>query len=416
MCDKDTTKSTLNQLVEGLSAQKFLAKLCKELNVDKHIKKLTCAKLLVLIALAQLNQYKGLREISASLNDEKVSKALNLDSIHASTISRRLADLPTEVLETLFVTLKNESIAKMGLNATNALLKRLHLIDSTTISLCLEKYPWADFRKTKSGVKAHLRLRVHSSGVVPDQMIVTPARPADKTQMEALVVTYEKDAINVFDRAYLDYGFFDSYCDNGVLFITRLKDNAIVNVMKELPVNPESAIKKDAIVFIGKNDKRMNRPLRLIETDDTEGNAILILTNVTDLTAVEIADAYRHRWKIELFFKWMKQHLKVKHFYGTSSQAVRNQLYIALITFCVLSKLKEDNGYTGSLLELTRLLLACLHGSYQDFLAKLLRKPARSSRGRRTFKYDLIYEHTYQQVMAGDISFLYDSTYDPIIL
>ena len=415
MQDKDTTKSTLNQFLEELSDQELLKQLCKELGVDKYVKKLTLDKLLALVVLAQLRQYKGLREISSCLNDEEISKAVNLDSIHASTISRRLANVPTEVLETFFLRLRNECMAKIGLNATEALLGRLHLIDSSTISLCVTKYRWAEFRKTKGGIKIHLRIRVHDGGVIPDKMVMTPAKPADRTQMDALVA-YEIDAINVFDRGYLDYKQFDHYCDNQILFVTRLKENAIIEVMTELNVNPESAIKRDAIVFLGKNNKRMKHPLRLIETDDTEGNPIRILTNVTDLAAVELADVYRHRWKIELFFKWIKQHLKVKHFFGTSDQAVENQLYIALLAFCVLIKLQRHSGYTGTLLELTRLLLTCLHDSFSDFLIKLLRKPLRSSRGRRILNHDLIFEHTYEQVMAEDIDFLYDSTYDPIIL
>ena len=415
MQDKDTTKSTLNQFLEELSDQELLKQLCKELGVDKYVKKLTLDKLLTLVVLAQLRQYKGLREISSCLNDEEISKAVNLDSIHASTISRRLANVPTEVLETFFLRLRNECMAKIGLNATEALLGRLHLIDSSTISLCVTKYRWAEFRKTKGGIKIHLRIRVHDGGVIPDKMVMTPAKPADRTQMDALVA-YEIDAINVFDRGYLDYKQFDHYCDNQILFVTRLKENAIIEVMTELNVNPESAIKRDAIVFLGKNNKRMKHPLRLIETEDTEGNPIRIVTNVTDLAAVELADVYRHRWKIELFFKWIKQHLKVKHFFGTSDQAVENQLYIALLTFCVLIKLQRHSGYTGTLLELTRLLLACLHDSFSDFLVKLLRKPLRSSRGRRVLDHVLIFEHTYEQVMVENIDFLYDSTYDPIIL
>lgn len=415
MYDKDTTKSTFNQFLEELSDQELLEQLCKELDVDKYVKKLKLDKLMALIALAQLRQYKGLREISSCLNDEEISKALNLNSIHASTISRRLTSVPTEALEAIFVSLKNECIAQIGLNATTTLLGRLHLIDSTTISLCVTRYRWAEFRKTKGGIKVHLRLRVHDGGVIPDKMVMTPAKPADRTQMDALVVD-EENAINVFDRGYLDYKQFDKYCDQKTSFITRLKGNAIVEVMNELTVNPKSAIKSDAIVFLGQNNKRMEHPLRLIETEDTEGNLIRILTNVTDLAAVEIADAYRHRWKIELFFKWIKQHLKVKHFFGISDQSVENQLYIALIAFCVLIKLQKKSGYTGTLLELTRLLLACLHGSFSDFLAKLRRKPSRSSRGRRILNHDLIFEHTYEQVMAGDIDFLYDSTHDPIIL
>ena len=259
MQDKDTTKSTFNQFLEELSDQELLKQLCKELGVDKYVKKLTLDKLLALVVLAQLRQYKGLREISSCLNDEEISKAVNLDSIHASTISRRLANVPTEVLETFFLRLRNECMAKIGLNATEGLLGRLHLIDSSTISLCVTKYRWAEFRKTKGGIKIHLRIRVHDGGVIPDKMVMTPAKPADRTQMDALVA-YEIDAINVFDRGYLDYKQFDHYCDNQILFVTRLKENAIIEAMTELNVNPESAIKRDAIVFLGKNNKRMKHP------------------------------------------------------------------------------------------------------------------------------------------------------------
>ena len=148
--------------------------------------------------------------------------------------------------------------------------------------------------------------------------------------------TVFKGYINVFDRGYLDHKQFDQYCDNQILFVIRLKENAIIEEMTELDVNPESPIKRDAIVFLGKNNQRMKHPLRLIETEDTEGNPFRILTNVTFFTAVELADVYRHRWKNEPFFKWIKHHLKVKHFFGNGDQAIENQFYIALITFCVL--------------------------------------------------------------------------------
>lgn len=416
MYDKDSTKSTLNQLLEQLLDQNILKKFCKELDVDKYIKKLKADKLLALIALAQLRQFKGLREISSSLNDEEISKAVNLNSVDHSTISRRLAALPTEALETLFRSLKNKCIAEIGLNKANRYFGRLHLIDSSTISLCVTNYRWAEFRKTKGGIKVHLRLKIHDGGVVPDKMVMTPARPSDRTQMDAMIVAYDENAINVFDRGYFDYKQFDNYCQEKILFVTRLKENAIVEVMTELNVEQDSPIKRDAIVFLGKNNQRMKHPVRLIETEDTEGNPIRIITNVTDLTAIEISDVYRHRWKIELFFKWIKQHLKVKHFYGMSEQAVENQLYIALITFCVLTRIKNETGYPGTLLELTRMLLACLHRPFVDFLSRLLKSPKRSSKGRRTLNHTLVYEYTHKQVMIEDIDFLYDSTYDPIIL
>ncbi len=146
----------------------------------------------------------------------------------------------------------------------------------------------------------------------------------------------ENDVLNVFDRGYVDYRKFDSYCERHIRFVTRLKGNALVEVVAELPVDPAGPINKDRIVYLGKEGlNKIQHPLRLIETTDSEGNRVTILTNDITLKAAEIADIYRYRWQIELFFKWTKQHLRVKHFYGLSQQAVENQIFIALITYCL---------------------------------------------------------------------------------
>lgn len=415
MQGKDTTKSTLNQLARKIANEELVNFVKTQLGVDRYTKKLEFGKFLVLMILAQLRQCKGLREISSYLEDRDVSKTIGLESIHASSLSRRLADLPAEALRHLFFNLKNRCIAQKGLNFSNRIFGRLHLIDSTTISLCLRRYGWANFRKTKSGIKAHLRVVVHEDGVLADKLVMTEARPSDKTQMDALVVE-DADAINVFDRAYLDYKKFDLYCEKNVRFVTRLKANAIVEHEVSLPLSADSVIKSDSIVTLGNGKKRMEHPLRLLEKVDTEGKPIRILTNVTDLTAEEIGDVYRYRWQIELFFKWIKQHLTVKHFFGQSHQAVENQLFIALITHCLLGMLREESGCSKPFLELKRLVLACLHCPYEDFLKRLHRKPSRHSKGRRKLQHDLIFEHTYEHVMAGDTDFLHDTTYDPIIL
>ena len=201
---KDNTKSTLYQLFGQLSDKKIFCLLHKQLGIDRYVKKLTTEKLLFLIVLAQLKQHKGLREISTSIGDDAVSRAIGLESISFSQISRRLASLPTEAFEVLFKHVVSKSIAKMGLQAVERNLNRLNLIDSSTISLSLTRYPWAVFRKTKSGIKLHLRVRVLEEGVLPDEIVITPAKPADRTQMDALVAE-DPNAINVFDRGYIDY-------------------------------------------------------------------------------------------------------------------------------------------------------------------------------------------------------------------
>lgn len=148
---------------------------------------------------------------------------------------------------------------------------KIHLIDSSTISLCLSQYKWADFRKTKAGIKIHTRIIFHEDLVYPDKIILTPARPADSTQMDALVVN-EMDALNVFDLGYFDFEKFDEYCKKSVRFCTQIKENTLIHGIEELPVDPESNIQREAIVKLGK----MKYPLRLVETLDSQGNKISI--------------------------------------------------------------------------------------------------------------------------------------------
>ncbi len=145
---------------------------------------------------AQLEQLKILRAISNSLNNQDFSRAIDLETISFLQRSRRLNKLPTEITQGLFKALTFKVLKEGGVNALNEFLERIHIIDSSTISLCLSDYRWADFRKTKAGVKLHLRLKFFEKGVLPEEAVITPAKPADKTQMDALVVE-EEGALNV---------------------------------------------------------------------------------------------------------------------------------------------------------------------------------------------------------------------------
>lgn len=414
MQDKDTTKSTFDQLFKPINNKIFSQQLAG-LEVDKYAKKLKTQQLIELVAHAQLKQQKSLRDISNSFNEDEFSQAINLDSISASQISRRLKDLPLEAVQLLLKSNILEVGKEIGFDAITRKIGRIYLIDSSTITLCLSQYQWAEFRNTKGGIKLHQRLRFCEEGVIPDKAIVTPAKPADKTQMDELVVE-EEDALNVFDRGYLDYKKFDEYCAKGIRFVTRLKSNAKIEVVQELPVDSADPIKKHQIVYLGtKGINRMEHPLRLIETEDTQGKPVIIITNDFKLGTGEISDIYRYRWQIELFFKWIKQHCHVKHFYGTSQQAVENQIFIALITYCLLVLLKLKTGYKGPLLEIKRLLNTCLYEPFTEFVKKLYPQVKRSSKGRRRLNYDKIFKFTLRQVMAGEADHLDDLVYDPLI-
>jgi hypothetical protein len=374
--NKDSKKSTFKQVFNVLS------KLNQRFESDRYMKKMTTLQFIELMVNAQLNQEPALRDISNSLNNEDLKIEIELDSIDASTVSRRLRGLSTEVLRALFKSLIIHFGRKNGFTNIERQLGCLYLIDSTTISLCLTKYPWAEFRKTKSGIKAHLRLRFSDEGSIPDEMVFTPAKRSDRSQMDQLVVD-ETGALNVFDRGYHDYKKFDDYSKNGILFVTRLKSNAIIEYVADNTVKPDSAIDKDQIVRLGEGRNRMRHNLRLIETKDTEGNQVLILTNDFERNAEELGDIYRHRWQIEIFFKWIKQHLTVKHLYSTGYQAVENQIFIALITYCLLALLKIETGFNGSLRTIQRFLTTCLFEPFDSFLRKLFKESNRISKGRR---------------------------------
>jgi len=159
----------------------------------------------------------------------------------------------------------------------------------------------------------------------------------------------------------------------------------------------------------------MKHRLRLIEVQDTQGEPIIIVTNDFKITAKEIADIYRNRWQIELFFKWIKQHLHIKHFYGLGPWAVENQLFIALMTYCLLLLIKLKTCYRGSLLTIKRLLHTCLLEPFASFVKKLYRPKRKSNDRRRKVDHETIFQQTLSQVIQGEADFLDDLIYDPTI-
>lgn len=413
--DKDNTKSTFTEYLIPLNYEIMLEQI-QHLNLDKYVKKLDCITTTKLFIFAQLLQIKSYTDIHLKLIEtEKLQQLLRLESISISQLSRKFRDMDDTFLETIFKDLVQQVSRRLGVRKTNQKLGRIHLIDSSTISLCFMKYRWAEFRKTKAGIKIHQRIIYCDEGVYPDEAILTPAKPADKTQMDALVVT-DPEALNIFDRGYLDYRKFDHYCRNKIRFVTRLKSNADICVIHEHAVQPNSNILREATVQLGnKNTYLMESPLRLIECLDGEGNLVRILTNDFNLGTDEISDLYRKRWQIELFFKWMKQHLHIKGCYGTSKTAVYNQIRIALITFCLTLLIKLQASYRGTLLTVFKHVCLCWDKIFQLFIEALFREPTRSSTGRRKIDHERIFAETLQQYEQGTIGHLNDMTYDPII-
>ncbi|MGG2198117.1 MULTISPECIES: IS4 family transposase [Paenibacillus] len=307
---------------------------------DKYVKKLTSYAYLKLFLHAQILQRAGLREIADDVLSKDFQQELGIQSISASQLSRKHKQVDSALLEQVFTELVSQIRQS---TASTSLRKDFRIIDSTTIGLCIQKYKWAEFRKTKAGVKLHFRLAyIDDETVVPEKVVLTPAKKNDRSQLEHLVddvgLTY------VYDHGYIDYAKFDDYCDHGIFFVTRTKKNTVTRPIESFSLLSDSCVLTDEMVYVGTPQKRMENVLRLIHTIDSEGNPIAILTNRFDLSPDEIGQIYRDRWAIETFFKWMKQHVRIKSFYGTSEKAVMNQVWIALIAFCLLVMIKPGPG------------------------------------------------------------------------
>jgi len=408
MQDKNTTESTFFQLLEPILSQGLWGKISKTVeSVDQYVKKLKTVQLVQLVMNAEMKQYTSLKEISNSLNNDAYAKAIHLESISTSQISRRFREMSPDVTGIIHKSVVQTLGLELGFNTLRQSLGRLYLIDASTITLCLSQYLWADFRKTKGGVKLHQRIRFDGDPI-PDAATITVARKSDKSQLESLIVE-DENALNVFDRGYLDYKQFDLYSGKGIRFVTRLKNNACVEVLRELEVDEESVIEEDLTVRLGKGKNRMEHDLRLVITMDTKGKAVMILTNDFNITAEEIGVIYRYRWQIELFFKWIKQHLTIKHLFGKSKAAVVNQLFIALITYCLMMLIKYKVAYRGSLLDIQRLLRECLYEPFTSFVQKLHRN-GNSTKGRQRQDSERVYEETMNRVLSGEMDDLIYST------
>src|SRR5699024_8491944 len=272
-------------------------------------------------------------------------------------LSHQNSELDPTILSSLFLDLVHQIHCHHHRVKSAMLLK---IIDSTTLPLNLTHYKWATFRKTKAGVKLHLRLVfMDKDNVYPDnKAVMTTADEHDRNQLEVLVD--DKEAMYVFDRGYLDYERFDRMTDDVYFFVSRLRKNAVVRVLDTFSLPTDSKVLSDEMVVIGTTQNRAENMFRRLKLFDTKGNELTLVTNRFDLDADEIAEIYRSRWAIELFFKWMKQHLSIKKFYGHSEQAVHNQIYIAMIVYClnVLARLSTNSSRTY--LQISRLLKASL--------------------------------------------------------
>ena len=248
------------------------------------------------------------------------------------------------------------AIAQRKLAHENFELKgKFYAFDSTTIDLCLNVFWWAKFRKAKGGIKLHTLLDITTQ--IPEYLHITSAKEHDVNAMD--FIKYEAGTFYIFDRAYNDFSRLSKITQHSSFFVIRAKTNLKFKRMYSAKVDKSKGVMVDQT---GKltgfySLKEYPTKLRRIKYVDDESNKkFVFLTNNFELTADQVALLYKNRWKIELFFKWIKQHLKIKSFWGTSENAVRIQIYSAIITYCLVAIVGKDLKINRSTYEILQIL------------------------------------------------------------
>jgi hypothetical protein len=234
------------------------------------------------------------------------------------------------------------------------LAQTVYALDSTTIDLCLSLFPWARFRSTKAAIKLHTLL--DSRGPIPTMMAISDGKQADVRRLDELLP--EPGAFYVMDRGYVDFQRLYRFVLAGAFFVTRTKVGVQLNRLESRPVAKSTGVRSDHIVWLRTRQSAAHYPDRLRRvsyTDPESGKVLVFLTNNFDLPALTITQLYKCRWQVELFFKWIKQNLRIKHFFGTSANAVKTQVWIAVSVYVIAAIIHKQLGLRISLSQLLQI-------------------------------------------------------------
>jgi hypothetical protein len=347
--------SIFSQLLQLFPQHEF-QKLVKQTHAERHARGFSCWDQFVAMLFCQLGKANSLREITDGLRScEGKLKHLGISAPHRSTLAYANKHRPWELYQELFLLLlkrvQSEGLGKKKFRFKNKLVS----LDSTVIDLSISLFNWAHFRRTKGAIKIHLLL--DHDGYLPNFAWITEGKVAD-IQI-ARQILFSPGTIVVDDRAYNDYRLFGSWTSQKVYFVTKLKENAQYEVVGEGKLPRHRNVLKDQILEFTDplSREKCPYPLRVIEVYDPEKDEVhCFLTNHMDLGATTIAAIYKDRWQIEIFFKYLKQYLKIKTFVGTSPNAVKIQIWIALIAMLMLRHLQLAARFAWSLSNLVALL------------------------------------------------------------
>jgi len=327
-------------------------------NGEYRIQQFSCLDQYLCLAFAQLTWRESLRDIEACLRAQS-SKLYHLgfrSAIARNTLAnanavrdwRIYADFAQHLIGIARRLYANDLLA-LDLDET------VYALDSTTIDLCLSVFPWASFRSTKAAVKLHTLLDLRGS--IPSFIFISDGKMHDVNILDQLVP--EAGAFYVMDRGYLDFERLAHLDDAQSFFVTRAKSNLKARRRYSRPVDRSTGLICDQTVLLTGFYSRQgfDRPLRRIKFNDPQtGKRLVFLTNNFALDALTIAKLYKYRWQVELFFKWIKQHLRIKAFFGTSENAVKSQIWIAVSVYVLVAIVKKRLALPATLYEILQIL------------------------------------------------------------
>ena len=343
-----TVCSIFSQVLKLIPRAGFDAAVRKH-QAERNAKGFTCWGQLVAMLFCQLGSVNSLRDISNGLAaSEGKLRHLGLpEAPRRSTLAYANAHRPWELFKDVFDQLldvgRNQA-QQSGVRHKFRFKNKLLSIDATTIELCASVFDWAQFRRTKGAVKLHLML--DHDGLLPCYGVITDGKQHEVTVTRQW--SFPPGAILVFDRGYNDYAWFERLTAEGVFFVTRMKENADYLVIEDRPLPQRVGLRSDQIICMTQQAAQSNQPpfLRRIEFYDPERDRVLVfLTNNLKLAAATVAEIYRQRWKIELLFKTLKQSCKVKTFVGTSANALKTQIWTALIAMLLVKILHMQSTF-----------------------------------------------------------------------
>lgn len=329
--------------------------LVRKYDADRYVKHFTCWNQLLTLMFGQLCNRASLRDLIVTLQAHQ-EKCYHLGvgkHVTRSNLAKANENRDYRIFED-FAFYMIEEARKKRVNDIFKLGGNVYAFDSTTIDLCLNMFPWAKFRKHKGGIKVHTLYDVETQ--VPTFIHITEAKVNDVKAMDA--IPYESGSYYVFDRGYNDYKRLFKIHMNDSFFVVRAKTNIkwkIVKWKRRLPQNVLSDCEIELSGFY--SQKAYPERIRMVRYwDEDDRREFVYLTNAKHITSLQVVELYKNRWQVELFFKWLKQHLRIKKFWGTTENAVKIQVYTAIVTYCLVAIMQHDMQLDRSTYEVLQIL------------------------------------------------------------